>query len=78
MKKNLVIMREKYDQTCLQVHSKINAFILNQRGGADGGTPGWVFGLCIAVLLLIGVYVIFKEKLPGFIDSIFNKFTNLD
>lgn len=77
MKKKLQNVRNQYDRACQKVHRSLKGFLSNQSGAADGGTPGWVMGLFIAVVLMIIVFVIFKDKLPGFIDGIFSKFDNL-
>lgn len=77
MKNKLKIMRNQYDRACQKIHHNLKGFVSNQSGAAEGGTPGWVLGLFVGAVLLIIVFAIFKEKLPGFIDGIFSKFDNL-
>jgi len=47
------------------VYSWMDRFRKEERGDA----AGWVFGVFISLLLLVGVYTLFKEQLNTFITT---------
>lgn len=57
-----------------KAYSKLQRFYKEERGDA----VGWVMGIFITVLLLIGLYILFKEQLDTFVRNlIFGKMNSL-
>lgn len=82
MKRVLTIknnLKDKYNRACQKMYGRYRSFVLDQTGGGAGDSPNWVFSVFVGVLLLIVVFVVFKDMLPGFIkDTIFGKVKNLE
>ncbi|MBA9086494.1 hypothetical protein FHR92_002972 [Fontibacillus solani] len=62
----------------VKIMQRTNQFVTSERG-AGGDPVSWIFGIFIVALLLIGLYMIFKEQLDTFVKNmIFGKMNNLN
>jgi hypothetical protein len=60
----------------VKTNQKLQRFLKEERG--EGGPVGNVVGIFITVLLLIGLYILFKEQIDTFVKTmIFGKLNNL-
>lgn len=74
IRKKVAIAEARAVQVYAVTQAKWNQFTREERGDA----AGWAIGLFVSAVLLIGVYVLFKEQLASLIASIFSKITAIN
>ncbi|MNW44033.1 hypothetical protein D3C74_212470 [compost metagenome] len=68
---------DKIQTVAVKVMQRTNQFATSERGAGD--PVGWVISIAIVVLLLIGLYILFKDQLDAFVKNmIFGKMNNLN
>lgn len=66
-------LKATYSNQCSKLYAKVKFFIKDDRG-EGGGAPGWVIGVFVGAILLIGVFAIFKDQIEPFVkENIFGR-----
>ncbi|BFH18339.1 hypothetical protein J6TS7_32550 [Paenibacillus dendritiformis] len=71
-------LKAMFSNQCSKLFVKAQQFIRDDRG-EGGGAPGWAIGVFVGALLLIGLYIIFREQLETFVkENIFGRVKQLN
>lgn len=69
-------LKASFNNQCSKFYAKVQQFIRTDRG--EGDAPKWVVGVFFSLVLMIFVYLLFKDQIEVFVkDKIFGKMNSL-